>query len=115
MKAITNCNTCREKILKSAREEYLKQQYAIYHDSAHTFANYATAAVLMAQVRRGRSKAYIQALFDEIVMIFDTAHVFGKEITLTDVVKRLESEFDIDFHRIKVNIETEKEFIKGYK
>lgn len=115
MKALTNCNTCRKQIIKQAQDEYLKQQYRIYTDVAHTFACFATAAVLMAQVRRGRSKQYIRKLFDDLVMIFDTPNIFGKSIDLPDVMHRLEKEYDIDFHRIHVCLETESQFIKSAK
>lgn len=84
-------------------------------DSPHTFACFATAAVLMTQVRRGRSKQYIRKLFDELVMIFDTPNIFGKSIDLPDVMHRLEKDYDIDFHRIYVCLETESQFIKSAK
>ena len=112
MKAI-NCNTCRKKILKEATEEYKKQQYAIYRDLAYTFACYATTTVLMAFIRRGRSKKYIQQLFSDMVAIYDTPQMFGKDINLTDVMKRLEKEYGIDYKRIHVSIETEKQYMKG--
>ena len=112
MKAI-NCTDCRRKIAKECKEEYLKQQYAIYKDLAHTFACFCTAAVLMAHIRKGRSKAYIQKLFEELVLIFDTPQLFGKDILLTDVLKRLEQDYGLDFKRLHVHIETEKEFVKG--
>lgn len=115
MKAITNCKACREKMLNQAREEYLKKQYAIYQDLAHTFACYCTAAVLMAFARKGRTKKYIQELFNDLVFIFDTGEIFGKAVTLTDVLKQLEKDYDIDFKRLNVHIETEKEFITGMK
>ena len=43
MKAIS-CDKCRKQIIKQAQDEYLKQQYSIYKDVAHTFACFATAA-----------------------------------------------------------------------
>lgn len=114
MKAI-NCNTCRKSILKQAKEEYLKGQYAIYSDLAHTFACFCTAAVLMAFIRRGRTKKYIQELYSDLVMIFDTPQVFGKDIKLTDVMKQLEKEYGIDWRRLNVHIETESQFLRGQR
>ena len=114
MKAL-NCTQCRNKIHKEEKEEFLKGQYAILKDAAYTFACYATTAALAVQVRRGRSKEYIQKMFDDMVAIFDTETFFGKQITLTDIMKDLESDYGIDFKRINVHIESEKEFIKGIR
>lgn len=115
MRAITNCDTCRKKILQAAKEGYLKEQYAIYRALSRTFACYCTAAVLMAFIRRGRTKKYIQVVFDDMVAIFDMPSLFGKDIDLTSVMNKLEKEYDIDFKRIKVHIETEKQFITGMR
>lgn len=114
MKTI-NCTSCRKKIMQEAREEYLKGQYAIYRDLSHTFACFCTAAVLMAFIRRGRTKKYIQELYNDLVMIFDTPQVFGKDIKLTDVMKQLKKEYGIDWRRLNVHIETESQFIRGQR
>lgn len=113
MKVRTDCNKCRGKILKEAKDEFMKHEYAIFEDMAYTFAVYATVAALTAQVRRGRSKEYIKKLFDEMVMIYDTPEMFGKEITLTDMKNALEKEYNIDFQRINVHMEDEKTFTKS--
>ena len=114
MKTI-NCNSCRAKIRKECEEDFLKHEYSIYKDLAFTFCCFSTAAVLMAHAQKGRSKKYIQALFNHLCMIYDTPDVFGKEITLTDVVHRLEQEYEIDFHKIHLRIETEQQFVRGKK
>ena len=67
----------------------------------------------MTMVRRGRTKEYIQKLYDEMCFIFDTPAVMGKEISMHDCMKLLEDEYGIDWDRINVSIETEKEFIKA--
>lgn len=110
-----DCSTCRKRLLESAQEAYLKQQYRVYTDAAYTFAVYATAAVLMAQIRRGRSKEYIKKLYDDIVLVYDTPQIFGKPISLTDIMHTLESEYGIDFKRIHITLETEKQFISGVR
>ena len=112
---VTNCKQCREKIRREEQEAFLKKQYAILKDAALTFASFATTAALTAQVRRGRSKEYIQKLFDDMVAIYDTSELFGKTISMTDLMQSLETEYDIDFSRIKVHLETESEFVKGVK
>lgn len=110
-----SCEACRKQIKKECENEFLKREYAIYQDSALTFATFSTAAVLMAMARRGRTKKYIQKLYDDIVFIYDTPTVFGKEIRLTEVMKRLEKDYEIDFSRINVRLETESEFLKSAK
>lgn len=112
MKTIS-CAQCRKKIEQEQLELHRKDQYSIYKALAHTFACYSTAAVLMAFIRRGRSKQYIKQLFDDMVFIFDTPQLFGNDINLPDVMEKLSKEYDIDFKRINVNIETEKQFITG--
>ena len=110
-----DCSTCRKRILESAQEAYLKQQYRVYTDAAYTFAVYATAAVLMAQIRRGRSKEYIKKLYDDIVLVYDTPQIFGKPISLTDIMHTLESEYGIDWKKLEVHHESEKRYLTGVR
>ena len=110
MKAI-KCSECRKKIQKECEEAYLKQGYEFFSDSARTMAIYAICGALVAQVRRGRSKEYIQKLYEDMCFVFDTPTCFGKAITMTDVMDRLEKEYGIDWSQLKLHTETEKEFI----
>ena len=112
---VKNCNQCRKQILQQAREEYVKREYAIFADSAYTMAVYSTVAALSAMARRGRSKDYIRKLYEDMLAVFDTPELFGKEISLTDMKNSLEKDYGLDFTRINVHIEDEKEFIKGLK
>lgn len=112
MKAIS-CAACRKKIAKEAEEAYLKKEYAFFNDAAYSMAVYATCAALAVHHRRGRSKRYIRKLYDEMVLIMTVPAVFGKQITMSSVMKQLEEEYGIDFTRIKPNIESEKEFVRG--
>ena len=115
MKAL-NCTQCRNKIHKEEQEKYLKKEYAGIKDAVETIACLTTASVLGVQVQRGRTKEYIQELFKDICMMYETSELFGKPIMLTDVMKLLETEYGIDFKKIHVNYnETEKEYIKGCK
>ena len=110
-----SCAACRKQIHKEEQDAFLKQQYAVLKDGIYTMACYSTAAALAVQMQRGHSKEYIRKMFDDMVAIYDTNTVFGKPIILTDVITQLEQEYDIDFKRIKVNLESEKEFVKGAK
>jgi hypothetical protein len=110
-----SCDTCRKQIHKEEQEAFLKKQYAVLKDASYTFACYATAAALAVQMQKGRSKNYIKKMFDDMVTIYDTSSIFGKKIVLTEVIKQLEKEYEVDFSRIHVNLESEKEFCKGVK
>ena len=114
MKTI-NCNQCRKKLAEEARNEYIKKEYAIFADSAFTMAVYSTVAALAVTVRRGRTKEYIQKLFDDMILVYDTPEMFGKPIVLTDMRRTFENEYGLDFNRINVHIEDEKSFIKALK
>jgi hypothetical protein len=110
-----SCKKCREKSFREAEEAFLKQQYVIYKDMSYTFAVFSTAAILGVMCRRGRSKAYIQKLFKDICFLYQFPAVKGKSLTLPDLIKSLEKEYGIDFNDIKINVETEREFITSAK
>lgn len=110
MKAI-DCTQCRKRIYKEAETAYLSQGYEFFQDSAHTMAVYAVCGVLTAMIQRGRTKEYIQKLYKDMCFVFDTPTCFGKAITMTDVMDRLEKEYGIDWSQLKLHTETEKEFI----
>ena len=93
----------------------MKYEYSIFSDVAYTMAVYSTVAALAVQVRRGRSKEYIQQLFKDMVDIYDMPAMFGKQISMDEVMKDLKVDYGIDFGKIKVHIETESEFCKRLK
>lgn len=111
---VKDCNKCRQQIHREEQEYYLKKEFAGIKDAVQTIACLTTASVLGVQVQRGRTKLYIQELFKDICFMYEKSELFGKPITLKDVMKMLETEYDIDFSKIHVNFnETEKEYIKG--
>ena len=114
MKAI-NCNTCRKAIYKEAEEAYLKHEYAFFRDSARSFAVFAVCGVLTAMARRGRTKEYIRHLYDEMCLLFSTPDMFGKRITMTDIMHSLEKEYGIDWDKLQVHIESESEWLHGVR
>lgn len=115
MKVRTDCSSCRQRIHEEEKEEFLKKEYTIFRDCSISFATFAVSAVLMAMVRRGRTPKYIRQLYDEMCFIFDTPEVFGKQITMSAVMETLEKDYGIDWNKLNVNIETEKQFISGAK
>ena len=115
MKArVQNCGDCRQQIHREEQEAYLKKQYAWINDGMYTMACLATTAAIAVQMQRGRSKDYVRKFFEELVMIYTTSSVMGKQIDMVETMQMLEKEYDIDFSRIHVNFnETEREFIKN--
>ena len=111
MKVKTDCSSCRRRIHEEEKEAFLKAQYAIFKDMAESFAAYAVSSVLMTMVRRKRSKQYIQKMYEDMCFIFTTPEVMGKEVRMSEIMKMLETEYGIDWSKISVNCETEREFI----
>lgn len=110
-----NCNDCRKRIHEEEKEAFLKAEYSMMRDMGKSFAVYAISAVLMTMIRRGRTKKYIQKMYDDMVFIFDTPSIMGKEVTTTTVMKTLEEEYGIDWSRVNPIIEDEKDFVKEAK
>lgn len=113
MKARTDCTQCRKKIYKEAELEYLKHEYAFFKDSAYSFAVYAICGVLTALVRRGRTPQYIKQIYDDMCFTFSTKEMFGKQITMTEIMHRLTDDYGIDWDKLEIHIEEEKEFLKS--
>ena len=112
---ITDCITCRKKIYKEAEEAYLKHEYAFFSDSARSFAVFAVCGVLTAMIRRGRTPQYIRQLYDDMCLLFSTPQMFGKEITMTDIMHSLTEDYGIDWDKLEVHIEDEKHWIHGVR
>lgn len=112
MKVRTDCRACRERIFKEAQTEYLKHEYKFFSEAAYSLARFAAAAALCVHYRRGRSKKYIQQFFDDMCFIFDMPEIMGRQLTTTEMVQLLSKEYDIDFSKIKLHLETEDQFIK---
>lgn len=111
---VRDCHSCRQQIHKEEQENYLKKEYAGIKDAVRTIACLTTASVLGVQVQRGRTKLYIQELFKDICMMYETSQLFDKPIELDDVMKMLETEYGIDFSKVHVNFtESVKEYVKG--
>lgn len=110
-----NCTNCRRRIHEEEKENFLKAEYSMMQDMGKSFAVYAISAVLMTMIRRGRSKKYIQQMYDDMCFIFDTPSIMGKEVTTTTIMKMLQDEYGIDFDRVNVHLESEKEFVSTTK
>lgn len=110
MKAI-NCSDCRKKILKEAREEYLNKEWEIFRDTSRSFAVFAVCGVLTAMARRGRTTAYIKELYDDMCLLFSTPDLFGRTISMTDIMKNLTETYGIDWDKLEVHTQTREAWI----
>ena len=115
MKVRTNCQQCRERIYKEAETAYLKHEYKFFSDAAYSLAAFTTTVALSVLHKRGRSKQYIQQFYDDMCFIFDLPEIMGKQIRAGEMMKLLSEEYDIDFTKIKLHLETEDEFIKDVR
>lgn len=109
----TNCIECRKQVYKEAEEAYLKHEYAFFRDSARSFAVFAVCGVLTAMIRRGRTPQYIRQLYDDMCVLYSTPNMFGKEITMTDIMESLTRDYGIDWDKLEVHIEDEKHWVTG--
>lgn len=112
MKARTDCTECRRLIYKEAETAYLQHEYKFFNDSARSMAVFAICGVLTAMVRKGRTKQYIRRLYDDMCLLFSTPDIFGKQVTMTDIMNILENDYGIDWDKLEVHVESEKDFIR---
>lgn len=112
---IKDCIACRKAIYKEAETAYIKEQYRYFSDSAYSMAVFAVCGVLTAMVRRGRTKQYIQQLYNDMCLVFSTPEMFGKQISMTDIMHTLEKEYGIDWKKLEVHLESEKHYLTGVR
>lgn len=113
MKARTDCRKCRELIYKEAEEKYLQKEYRFFADAAYSMAIFATIAALQVQHRRNRSKKYIRQFFEDMCFMFDYPEYKGKRLDMLDMKKFYEDVYGIDFSKITLHLESEKDFVKA--
>ena len=111
----TNCVECRKAVYKEAETAYIKEQYRYFSDSAYSMAVFAVCGVLTAMIRRKRTKKYIQQLYKDMCIVFSTPEMFGKQISMTDIMHTLEKEYGIDWKKLEVHIESEKHYLTGVR
>lgn len=112
---IKDCIACRKAIYKEAETAYIKEQYRFFKDSAYSMAVFAVCGVLTAMVRRGRTKQYIQQLYNDMCLLFSTPEMFGKQISMTDIMHSFEKEYGIDWKKLEVHLESEKHYLTGVR
>lgn len=105
----------RKRIKEESKKEFLETQYAFFKDMALTFATYSTVAVIAVMHRRKRAKRYIRKLFKDLCLIYDYPEVFGEQLDMAKLMKQFEDEYGLDFSKITVHLESEKEFISSVK
>ena len=114
MKVRTDCSKCRKALLEEAERQYAEHYYEMFENTVDSAAAWAAAISLSVLIRQNKSPDEIKEFFKEFCFISSLSEVFGKEITVENVVKRLETEYDIDFNDIEVHVENKKQFMKRY-
>ena len=102
--------------MKSNYKKLLEaERTCIYREQGNNFAKAVIAAVLLAMHRRGRTKKYIQELFEDILLVLDQPVIEGVEMTNIDVESFISEKYGIDFERVNVRLETEAQIRKREK
>lgn len=112
---VRDCQKCRKELLKQAETQYLEHSFEIFENTVDSATTFAICGVLMCMYRRGESKEYIHDLFEELCMIFSVSEVFGKKITMEDMMAMFSKEYDIDWDKVEVNYEDKKAFMRRYR
>ena len=114
MNVRVNCNECRKKVLKEAEKIYAENQYDILENAVDTAAEWAAAITIAVLGRQGKTHEEIKAFFEDFCFVSSMSEVFGKQITMNDAIKQFEKEYNIDFDKIEVHLESKKQFVSRY-
>ena len=96
--------------MKSYKRINEETQYALFCLIADDIGRSAVAACLYAMHRRGRTKAYIKQLYEDIKLVLEYPKGFGEELTDTFVKDVLKREYDIDLSEVTLKKETFRDF-----
>lgn len=75
-------------------------------------AQQAVAAMLYAYHLKGYRKKRLQDMFEQMLSIINLPPTTTGNISGNDLIDFLEKEYDIDFDRVKLQTETEEEYLK---
>lgn len=70
------------------------------------------AAALYAYHLQGYRKKRINDMFEEILSVLNMPPVMGGQFTGNNLIDFIHKEYDIDFERVKLQAETEQDYIK---
>lgn len=114
MNVRVNCTECRKRVLKEAEKVYAEQQYDIMGLTVESAAEWAAAIALSVLRRQNKTPEEIKTFFEDFCFISSMPEIFGKQITMDDVIKKYEKEYEIDFNKIEVHMESKKRFVTKY-
>lgn len=114
MNVRVNCNECRKRVLKEAEKIYAENQYDILENAVDTAAEWAAAITIAVLGRQGKPPDEIKAFFEDFCFVSSMSEVFGKRITMNDAIKQYEKDYNIDFDKIEVHLESKKQFVSRY-
>lgn len=96
--------------MKSYRRIDEETQYKLFCLIADDVARSVVGACLYAMWVRGRSKRYVQKLYEDIKLVLDYPKCFGVELTDTAVKELLKKEYDIDLSEVTTKKESFRDF-----
>lgn len=96
--------------MKSYRRIDEETQYKLFCLIADDVARSIVGACLYAMHRRGRTKRYIQQLYEDIKLVLEYPKCFGVELTDTAVKEVLKNEYDIDLSEVITKKESFRDF-----
>lgn len=127
MNAIKNynksrCEKCREKMEQEAArqitEQTLDNEYKYFQEfqktSGESLRNVDFTLIFGAMVSECIDKETIQRVFEKAVMFTQVSQMFGKKITMEEMLTTLQNEYGLDFDRIQYNCESLEDFKKRY-
>ena len=118
----TKCERCMEKMKKQAErqiaENTLRNEHAYFKEFQHStgkrWRDMDFTVLLGAMIGEGLSKRTIQRVFERAVTLTQITNVFGKELTMDDMMEKIQNDCDIDFDRIEYKCEPVEDYINRY-
>lgn len=88
------------------------EKFNMFLEAKDDVAQQTVAAVLYAYHLQGWRKKRIHRMFENIISILEMPPTIAGSIEGTDVINFLQDKYGIDFERVKLQTETEQEYLK---
>ena len=90
-------------------------QHDLYHHCIDDMLKSSLTAMIAVMDMRGYSKKYIQKWFKDFLLIIETPEALGVKLESDILMQQFSAKYDLDFSRVKANVETVDEYRKRYK
>ena len=90
-------------------------QHDIYNACIDDMLKTSLTAMIAVMDMRGYSKKYIQKWFNDFLLIIETPQALGVKLESDVLMKQFTEKYDLDFSRVKANVETLEEYRKRYR